>query len=162
MVLPKIAHFYNRSVIVSLKSIPRILKFQCALTFDKNTVNIFSLDKMSLKHPTYFKSDYMDGYITLGGTGVVPTTCKINFENISPDGHLIELSPTMPYNSPQFEASLDMILNRPLLFLKEVIQDNMSCLSNSFTDEGDDAIFLYNSTTRLQLPLVRSTYDMIR
>ena len=99
----------------------------------------------------------MDGYITLGGKGVVPTTCKINFENISPDGHLIELSPTMPYNSPQFEASLDMILNRPLLFLKEVIQDNMSCLSNSFTDEGDDAIFLYNSTTRLQLPLVRST-----
>ena len=43
-------------------------------------------------------------------------------------------------------------------FLKVVIQYDTGCLSCSFTDEGDDAMFLYNSTTLLQLPLVRRTY----
>ena len=54
---------------------------------------------LSLKHPTYFNWGYMDGYITLGGTR-----------------HFIALFPTMFYNSPQFEAALDMILYRLLLF----------------------------------------------
>ena len=94
---------------------------------------------MSLKHPTYFTSGYTDGDITLGGTGAVPMTCTINFENISSGGHLIELFSTTLYDSPQFEAALDMILYRLLLFLKEVRQDDMDC------------------TTLLQLQQVRRT-----
>ena len=37
--------------------------FSRALTCDENTLNIVSLDIMSLKHPAYYDPEYMDGWV---------------------------------------------------------------------------------------------------
>ena len=70
---------------------------------------------LSLKHPTYYDPDYMDGYITLGGAGVVPMTRTVTADTLDPNGNFFELFPNAPPDTADYESTLDMILYNLLL-----------------------------------------------